>query len=510
MKNPLKGIYKALSKRKKKTEPATTQGHHNLFGLNFHTWTPIPEEQVQGRTFRDHSFQLVTYDIETAGYNYIRPELYRHLFQSNATDDTLPPMSVHVHTHNDPTTLELIQTKRHPTTPEMIASNAHTMTERIKKEKVTETAKRLLEMARKNGVSVHKLMGINTSKVNVSEQELERTYTKTLENRVRTVFSLMEQANVKLVDDRKEPEPLRNTQETRDTIKEFLSTELSTQNLNRLLDRSIEHHTQQIGQLADSLNYNDRQRSTDQEFPLDHIEITPQGQEAEFRHLVEHHHTVKPKTVRDVTDYLDSVYRANGKTRRTKPTPFKPGLEQGQTYLFQPAKVDKNDRLNSSIGQDDLVGVSVNNDDHLSDRPNNAPEAKRTVLEEFVESHAIIIGIQKDDDVIDACESIVNYFDQISLGERRELANQLRHYIESRLSDSLQERGHETVSLSVYSVFVGQQESLSTSFVCHVGWPEVPVVEGLSVPNRTMIEVKLAEQTFDDLLLECLESERVF
>jgi hypothetical protein len=127
-----------------------------------------------------------------------------------------------------------------------------------------------------------------------------------------------------------------------------------------------------------------------------------------------------------------------------------------------------------------------------------------------VESHAIIIGTQKDDGVIDACESIVDYFDRISLGERRELVTQLRHYIECKLSEALQERGHETVSLSVYSVFVGQHENLSTSFVCDVNWPAVQIDSNTTVPNRNMIEVKLAEQSFDDLLQECLESESPF
>lgn len=413
------------------------QPPQNFYGINLHRGyyhmgiDPALMSQSHGRITRNDTANVqILSQGQTPLFTYEQLpnpgvlEAYMQFWPMHAIDDSLPPMSIHCYKGQyNPNDLQRSDTRRHRSVPKDVASKAHNYTERIRKEKINKTAQQLLEKARREGFSVTKLLGIRTEDHNTDPIELKKAMGK----RVRTAFELMDEADLKPKD-----EPLRNTQENRDTLKgviESCITETSR--------KEYTTHKALMSQSYGSIG----------------------GQCGQFT---------------QVPDWTKESYRITEK---------------------------------AFIGQEDVRDVKSIDDDPFNVCLNSIPEAKRTILEQFVLNSAIIIGNQKDDDVYDAYESIVNYFDQISLGERRELATQLRDHVELTLSDMLQERGHEAESLSVYSVFIGKNESLSTSFVCQVAWPSV--IKSALAERWNTFEVRLADWTFEDLLQATLSDENL-
>lgn len=384
------------------------QAQHGLFGLNLHHGIDLANmAQSYGRIHRHYDNQrIITYDLETnPGFAYA--QLF---WPPHEIDNSLSPMSI---------VCQKWETKRHPTTPERVASEAHSIAERIRKEEVTATAKRLLELARKNTFIPTEFLGLKTEDHYTDPIEIQRKAEKFVEE---------------------------------DMNRKELKAAVDRLKANQIYERHKIIHTQERG--------------------------LEQGQ-----------------------IYLHQTY-----------SPYSPAnkdIEYWNTSSNRPAEL-----TGVTTSTDGLASAKTINDELLRMRAQDALGAKITILEQFVASHAIIIGIEKDDDVIDVCESIMNYFDRISLGERSELASQLRRYVEINLSEMLQERGHEVEALSLYSVFTGQNEKLCTSFVCQVTWPLEPIylAHGIDIvrPQCHTFEVRLADWCFDDLLTATLETMKPF
>jgi len=251
--------------------------------------------------------------------------------------------------------------------------------------------------------------------------------------------------------------------------------------------------------------------------PMNHLEISTQGEEAEHRNLVKCNENMDRRHVMSLVDEL---------SKQNKMSMFLSSSYEGFSVLQMSQAIGRMQRSNYNtriytidhlhhfpnieyeshkVSQEvqhfgidvGSVFMNVGTERHYMISKNIAENAEKMVNSEIrkITSADWLNKFLQKNDINDA--SFLNlFFKTFDFDENDELllARELAEYIENSLLERLQERGIEVPSLNIYSVFFneGLNKIMSSSFLCSVVFENQ--TEGF------LFEVKLAEQTVEHLV----------